>query len=139
MTPLMRDGEEIPEEILPHGLNRLYLRPRIAATIERHFLRLYYYRSPRTISTIFQRSWLGVSTLKYPTDLWIYQEIMAEVRPSTVIETGTWMGGSALFFAGLCDLLGEGRVLTIDVERRRPIPQHPRLTFSRAPRLRRRP
>ena len=33
MTPRMRDGEEIPEEILPHGLNRLYLRPRIAAAI----------------------------------------------------------------------------------------------------------
>lgn len=65
----MRDGEEIPEEILPHGLNRLYLRPRIAAAIERHFLRLYYYRSPRTI---FQRRWLGVSALKYPTDLWIW-------------------------------------------------------------------
>lgn len=70
-----------------------------------------------------------MSALKYPTDLWIYQEIMAEVRPSTIIETGTWMGGSALFFAGLCDLLGQGRVLTIDVERRRPIPEHPRLTF----------
>jgi len=124
-----RDGVEIPDELLPKGLSRLYLRPRIAAAIQRHFLALYYYRSPRTI---FQRSWLGVTALKYPTDMWVYQEIVTEVRPTLVVETGTWMGGSGLFFAQLCDILGEGRVVTIDVERRGTIPEHPRLEFIQA-------
>lgn len=129
MAPRTRDGVEIPDELLPKGLNRLYLRPRIAAAIRRHFLALYYYRAP---STLFRRSWLGVTAIKYPTDMWIYQEIVTEVRPTLVVETGTWMGGSGLFFAQLCDILGEGRVVTIDIERRGPIPEHPRLEFFQA-------
>lgn len=129
MSPTTRDGVEIPDVLAPKGLDRLYLRPRVAAAIRRHFLRLYYYRAPHTV---FQRHWLGVSAVKYPTDMWIYQEIMAEVRPTLLVETGTWMGGSGLFFAHLCDLLGEGRVVTIDVERRGAIPEHPRLEFVHA-------
>jgi hypothetical protein len=38
------------------------------------------------------------------------------VQPALVIECGTNRGGSALFYAHLFDLLGKGRVLTIDVE-----------------------
>jgi len=36
----------------------------------------------------------------------IYQEIMFEVKPDLIMETGTYRGGSALFFAHLCDLPG---------------------------------
>jgi cephalosporin hydroxylase len=40
---------------------------------------------------------LGVETRKCPLDLWIYQELLQEVRPRYIIETGTAGGGSALF------------------------------------------
>jgi cephalosporin hydroxylase len=74
--------------------------------------------------------WLGTQALKNPLDLWIYQEIIAETRPALIVETGTWRGGSALFLASVCDLLGEGEILSIDIEPMRDdYPQHPRITY----------
>src|SRR5918994_1560854 len=75
-------------------------------------------------------SWLGTQALKNPLDLWVYQEIMAETRPELIVETGTWRGGSALFMASVCDLLGEGEIVSIDIEpMREDYPQHPRVTY----------
>jgi cephalosporin hydroxylase len=75
-------------------------------------------------------TWLGAQALKNPLDLWVYQEIMAETRPELIVETGTYRGGSALFLASMCDLLGVGEVVSIDVEPLRDdYPQHPRLTY----------
>ena len=46
------------------------------------------------------------------------------------METGTWHGGSALYLASICDLLGGvGRVITVDIEERDGRPSHPRLTY----------
>ncbi len=41
--------------------------------------------------------WLGTAILKCPTDLWIYQEIIYELKPDVIVETGTFNGGSAYF------------------------------------------
>ena len=72
---------------------------------------------------------LGVGLMKCPNDLWIYQALMTELRPKTVIETGTYQGGSALWFAYLMDMLGiDGHVYTIDFEDHRKC-SHPRITF----------
>jgi cephalosporin hydroxylase len=73
--------------------------------------------------------WLGNRLLKNPMDLWIYQEILAELRPALVVETGTYLGGSALYFASIMDLLDTGRVLTIDVNPRPNRPVHPRIEY----------
>ena len=75
-------------------------------------------------------AWLGAQSLKNPLDLWVYQEIVAETRPALIVETGTWRGGSALFLASICDLLGEGEVVSIDVAPMRDdYPEHPRVTY----------
>ena len=75
-------------------------------------------------------SWLGSQALKNPLDLWIYQEIMAETRPDVVIETGTYRGGSAHFMSSVCELLGSGEVISIDIEAiRDDYPQHSRITY----------
>ena len=63
-----------------------------------------------------EATWLGAQALKNPLDLWVYQEIMFETRPELVIETGTYRGGSAFFLASICDLLGAGEVVSIDIE-----------------------
>ena len=49
----------------------------------------------------------------------MYQEIVERVRPDWIIETGTANGGRALFLASICELLGHGRVVSIDPARRR--------------------
>jgi len=42
---------------------------------------------------------LGVITNKSVSDMWNYQEILAELCPSHIVEFGTRFGGSALFFS----------------------------------------
>jgi cephalosporin hydroxylase len=61
-----------------------------------------------------ETTYFGIKTLKNPIDSWIYQEIIYEVRPDVIIEIGNANGGSALFFAHLCDNIGNGRVVGID-------------------------
>jgi cephalosporin hydroxylase len=79
--------------------------------------------------------WMGVHAIKSPLDLWMYQEILHRVRPDVIIETGTFSGGSALFIAHMCDLLGSGCVVSVDVDQSppahlgKPWPTHPRLRY----------
>ena len=78
---------------------------------------------------IFQRThWMGVPCLKCPLDMWAYQEILHEIRPDLVIETGTHLGGSALFMAHVLDLLGKGEIITIDINAAIR-PSHPRIRY----------
>lgn len=72
---------------------------------------------------------LGVGVLKNPLDLWIYQELVHRIRPDLIVETGTMFGGSAFYLATLCDLVDNGRVVTIDITERPNRPTHPRLRY----------
>ena len=76
------------------------------------YLRWYY------DSAVWKRlHWRGVRTLKLPSDMWNYQEIVAERDCGWVVETGTRHGGSALFFADLLEARGaEGAVITVDID-----------------------
>jgi cephalosporin hydroxylase len=73
--------------------------------------------------------WLGVRTQKCPLDLWVYQEILHEVKPDLVIETGTAHGGSAYYLASLMDLIGRGEIVTVDIHPIEGRPEHPRITY----------
>jgi cephalosporin hydroxylase len=52
----------------------------------------------------------------------------SRARAGAVVETGTYRGGSARFFAHVCDALDRGKVVTVD---RAPaaVPEHPRITY----------
>ncbi|MBZ5726636.1 MAG: cephalosporin hydroxylase family protein [Acidobacteriia bacterium] len=60
----------------------------------------------------------NVRIIKNPLDLWMLQQIAYEVRPDFVIETGTWYGGSALYWAHTLNGMGleSARVLTVDIQ-----------------------
>lgn len=107
---------------------RAIYRPQTRQDIVDEFHKLYY-DSALYGGTWQDTRWLGVQTAKCPLDLWIYQEILCEVRPDFVIESGTAEGGSALFLASMFDLLGKGRVITIDIEEHPDRPQHERITY----------
>lgn len=73
-------------------------------------------------------TWLGHPIWQNVLDLWSLQEAISQIRPALLLETGTHRGGSALFYAHLFDLLGHGRVVTVDVERMHQL-EHPRIEF----------
>ena len=74
--------------------------------------------------------WFGTQMLKSPFDMFLYADLIWEVKPALIIETGTWSGGSALFFAHLLDQLSHGRVMSIDLQPMKPdYPRHPRIDY----------
>jgi cephalosporin hydroxylase len=61
--------------------------------------------------------WLGIQAQQNPNDVWIIQEILFEVKPDFVVETGTAFGGSAALWATVLEQVNpRGRVITIDIE-----------------------
>jgi cephalosporin hydroxylase len=73
-----------------------------------------------------------VTAYKTPLDLWIYQELIAALRPELIVETGTAAGGSALYLATVCDAVGCGTILSIDSAGRPDRPKHERVTYLTA-------
>lgn len=72
--------------------------------------------------------WLGQPILQNVLDLWVIQETLWELRPDLLIECGTNRGGSAWYYAHLFDLMGHGRIITMDIERLHNL-SHPRIEF----------
>jgi len=88
-----------------------------------------YYDTGQVGKTWRNTFFLGVPVQKCPLDLFIYQEILYQVKPDMIIETGTAYGGSALFLATICDELQKGKIFTIDTVDVRKLPEHKRITF----------
>src|SRR5437764_4530789 len=78
-------------------------------------------------------TWLGRPVIQFADDLLRLQEIVYRVQPDVIVETGIAHGGSLIFHASLCKLLGHGRVIGIDVEirphNRAAIEAHPLAPF----------
>lgn len=73
--------------------------------------------------------WMGRPIIQYPQDMIAMQEILWDVRPDLIIETGIAHGGSLIFYASICELIGHGEVLGIDIDirahNREAIEAHP--------------
>ena len=61
-------------------------------------------------------SWMGRPIIQFPDDLLRLQEIVYDLRPDLIIETGVAHGGSLVFYASLMEAMGHGQVLGIDIE-----------------------
>ena len=94
--------------------------------VVRRFHRLFYNSGKQTWSNTH---WLGVAAQKCAFDLWVYQELLHELRPAVIVECGTANGGSALFLASICDLLEHGEVITVDIADEPSRPSHERITY----------
>lgn len=125
-------------ELLPHLQQRALLAGRVLkrrlgrpAAVGNGVDRFHelYYESEVFGGTWMNTFWLGVPIWKCPFDLWVYQELLYDLRPDLVVETGTAWGGSALFLASMLDLIGNGSVLSIDLRPRNPRPVHPRICY----------
>ena len=74
-------------------------------------------------------SWMGRPIIQYPQDMIAMQEIIWNVQPDLIIETGIAHGGSLIYYASLLELIGKGEVLGIDIDirehNRKEIESHP--------------
>jgi cephalosporin hydroxylase len=61
-------------------------------------------------------TWLGRPIVQLPEDMIRIQEVIYRVRPDVIIETGVAHGGSLVFYASLCKVMGRGRVIGVDIE-----------------------
>lgn len=102
--------------------SRSLVRNRVVNT----FHKLFYDSGAETWSNT---RWLGVPAQKCAFDLWIYQELLHELRPAVIVECGTANGGSALFLASICDLLDRGSIVTIDIADYPDRPRHDRIAY----------
>jgi cephalosporin hydroxylase len=73
-------------------------------------------------------SWMGRPIIQYPQDMVAVQEIIWNIKPDLIIETGIAHGGSLIFYASILELIGNGEVLGIDIDireyNRREIENH---------------
>lgn len=61
--------------------------------------------------------WMGRPIIQMPQDMVAMQEIVWDVRPDIIIETGIAHGGSLVYYASLLQLLGgDGIALGIDID-----------------------
>lgn len=75
-------------------------------------------------------TWLGRPIIQYPQDMMAMQEIIWQVKPDLIIETGIAHGGSLIFYASMLKLIGgEGEVLGIDID----IRKHNRVEIEKHP------
>ena len=67
-------------------------------------------------------TWLGRPIIQFPQDMVALQEIIWEVKPDVIIETGIAHGGSLIFSASIlailevCGEIEEGKVLGVDID-----------------------
>ncbi len=77
---------------------------------------------------VYGFSWLGRPIIQLPEDMIRIQEVIYDIKPDVIIETGVAHGGSLIFYASLCAAIGKGRVVGVDIEirphNREQIEQH---------------
>ena len=61
-------------------------------------------------------TWMGRPVIQFADDLMRLQELIYRAQPDVVLETGVAHGGSLVFHASLCRILGRGRVIGVDIE-----------------------
>jgi cephalosporin hydroxylase len=74
-------------------------------------------------------SWMGRPIIQYPQDMVVMQEIIWNIQPDLIIETGIAHGGSLIYYSSILELIGQGEIVGIDIDIRdhnkREIEKHP--------------
>ncbi len=65
---------------------------------------------------IYTFTWFGRPIIQLPEDLVRLQEVIYQLKPDVIIETGVAHGGGLIFYASLCKVIGKGRVIGVDIE-----------------------
>jgi cephalosporin hydroxylase len=124
---------ELRRNLLQHKM-RPALRRKFLGAIENPVARIFhrvYYHKP---DSWFHNVWFGFPISQFPGDLYLYQEIISRRTPDYIVQTGVFLGGSALFFAHMLDLANApltAKVIAIDINLSDKAKElnHPRITL----------
>jgi len=61
-------------------------------------------------------TWMGRPVIQLPEDMIRIQEVIYQVKPDVIVETGVAHGGSLIYYASLCKAMEKGRVIGVDIE-----------------------
>jgi cephalosporin hydroxylase len=82
---------------------------------------------------VYGFTWLGRPIIQLPDDMIRLQEVVYGIKPDVIIETGIAHGGSLIYSASLCQMIGKGRVIGVDIEirphNRAAIEAHPLASY----------
>ncbi|MFC5469728.1 cephalosporin hydroxylase family protein [Cohnella suwonensis] len=78
-------------------------------------------------------SWMGRPIIQFPQDIIAMQEIIWDIKPDLIVETGVAHGGSIIFYASMLELIGHGNVIGIDID----IREHNRIEIEKHPMFKR--
>ncbi len=72
--------------------------------------------------------WMDCPIIQFPQDMIAMQELIWQVKPDLIIETGIAHGGSLIFYASMLELIGEdGQILGVDID----IREHNRIEIEK--------
>ncbi len=112
----------------PEVLSRMAADSDLAVLAHQLFVKSCQYRYS------YNFSWLGRPIIQFPQDIVAMQEIIWQIKPDLIIETGIAHGGSLIFYASMLELIGgDGQVLGIDID----IRPHNRLEIEKHPMFKR--
>lgn len=115
-TEVRRNIEEMGEDLALQGLSEVWIRETARYKYSYNF------------------TWLGRPIIQFPQDILAMQEIIWQIKPELIIETGIAHGGSLIFNASMLELIGgNGHVLGIDLD----IRSHNQVEVERHPMFKR--
>ena len=65
---------------------------------------------------VYTFTWMGRPIIQLPEDMIRIQEVIYSIKPDLIIETGVAHGGSLIYYASICNAIGKGRIIGIDIE-----------------------
>ncbi len=92
--------------------------------LTRHWVRMGW-----NMKHLYSFSWMGRPIIQLPDDMLRMQEVIFDLKPDVIVETGVAHGGSLIFYSSLCKAMEKGRIIGIDIEirkhNRKAIEAHP--------------
>jgi cephalosporin hydroxylase len=65
---------------------------------------------------VYSFAWMGRPIIQLPEDMIRMQEVIFDLKPDVIVETGIAHGGSLIFYASLCKAMDKGRIIGVDIE-----------------------
>jgi cephalosporin hydroxylase len=79
-------------------------------------------------------TWMGRPIIQYPQDMIAMQEVIWQVKPDLIVETGIAHGGSLIYYASLLEMIGGNRrIIGLDID----IREHNRIEIEKHPMFKR--